>query len=446
MHACCVCGTGNVVSPNKKAGDDEAGLSPAPLLQQQDPNVCYSLQRTERTDVLSFKCPMHTCYNCFEFYGNADTAELTKCLLCPRAFHTNCILPGSRFNSMCLLCPLHPDAPLPSHDVRLHPKAKKSGSGAGNECSLFWEQLAIPDEMPNAADPFDNHFKLQNHIKNDSESMAQNFIKIGRNDYDTFPEGKSLQGFVPEVACECKVDCGEDCLNRVLRIECCDSKIRSAGGSGDMCICAIGTGCTNRALQNRKYAKTEPFREFQMGWGLRAKECIAEGALVMEYVGEVIDHAEVQRRMSAQRINTPQDKVSIQNIHSLLPAARILLTLLFVAFRTSTSWSSTMACSWMESSRAARRVTSTTLVTRTASCSAGWSRAPRASAYLLFAILLTARRSATITSSTLTRRRPSSATAAPTSAEARWHPKRRKSLCSTPTAVRSAKKSAIASS
>jgi SET domain-containing protein len=38
------------------------------------------------------------------------------------------------------------------------------------------------------------------------------------------------------------------------------------------------------------------------------QEDIDDGALVMEYVGEVIDNAEVHRRMEAQRYNTPQDK------------------------------------------------------------------------------------------------------------------------------------------
>jgi hypothetical protein len=83
--------------------------------------------------------------------------------------------------------------------------------------------------------------------------------------------GKPVQGFVPEVACECTIDCGDDCLNRILRIECCDTKIRGRDASGDQCICAIGGKCMNRAIQSRKYAKTEPFREFQMGFGLRAK-------------------------------------------------------------------------------------------------------------------------------------------------------------------------------
>lgn len=146
------------------------------------------------------------------------------------------------------------------------------------------------------------------HVKDAAEDVPQTFVKIARNDYDSYPEGaclaclrssavpvriyenyfgthalfycerphtgKPLQTFVPEVACECTVDCGENCFNRILRIECCDTKIRGGGSereTGDRCICAVGAGCTNRALQNRKYAKTEPFREFQMGWGLRAK-------------------------------------------------------------------------------------------------------------------------------------------------------------------------------
>lgn len=144
-------------------------------------------------NVVSFKCPRHACFNCFEFHGILDGADLNGCLACPRSFHTNCILPGSRFNSMCVLCPLHPDAPLPSHDVRLNPKvagAKKLAPS--NEYSAFWDMLAIPEENPDPADPFANHFKLQTHVKDAAEDVPQTFTKITRNDYDTFPEGEKL--------------------------------------------------------------------------------------------------------------------------------------------------------------------------------------------------------------------------------------------------------------
>ena len=48
-----------------------------------------------------------------------------------------------------------------------------------------------------------------------------------------------------------------------------------------------------------------------MGWGLKAAEDIECRSLVMEYVGEVIDHQEVQRRMQYQRTYTPQVRCNV---------------------------------------------------------------------------------------------------------------------------------------
>eukprot|EP01034_Spumella_vulgaris_P034511 gene34511-42559_t len=67
-------------------------------------------------ETLHFKCPHHSCDTCFEFYGAFNSSDLTGCLFCPRAYHTNCISPGCRWNAMCLLCPDHPDKVLPSQD------------------------------------------------------------------------------------------------------------------------------------------------------------------------------------------------------------------------------------------------------------------------------------------------------------------------------------------
>ena len=51
----------------------------------------------------------------------------------------------------------------------------------------------------------------------------------------------------------------------------------------------------------------ERFREHAMGWGMRAAEDIAEGRLVVEYVGEVIDEAMMRARMEWQRQFSPSD-------------------------------------------------------------------------------------------------------------------------------------------
>ena len=64
----------------------------------------------------------------------------------------------------------------------------------------------------------------------------------------------------------------------------------------------------NRRLHNSQYAKYERFQEFEMGWGLRAKAFIPRGNLMIEYIGEVIDGPESQRRLQNQRYNTPSDK------------------------------------------------------------------------------------------------------------------------------------------
>ena len=51
--------------------------------------------------------------------------------------------------------------------------------------------------------------------------------------------------------------CGEDCLNRMLMMEC-----------GPRCT--LGDRCTNQRFQKRQYARVEPFRAGLKGWGLRA--------------------------------------------------------------------------------------------------------------------------------------------------------------------------------
>ena len=268
------------------------GSTDKPDYSALQPSTHYKLSRVATENVLNFKCPLHCCFNCVEFYGPKDTNDLNPCIYCPRAFHTKCVVPGSRFNSRCVVCPRHPTEPLPSTDI--------TAKVVTNEYSVFWEQLAIPDIYPDPENVHDNHFKLQKHIKESFAEQPMNFKMISRNDYD-FMQDKTLPvGFVPEVACECKITCDEHCLNRILRIECCDVKgTRNDNDSGN--ICNIGAGCSNRVLQQRKYAKTEVFREFQMGFGLRAKEAVEDGALIMEYVGEVIDLAEVHRRMTSQR-------------------------------------------------------------------------------------------------------------------------------------------------
>ncbi|XP_076665914.1 SET domain containing 2 isoform X2 [Andrena cerasifolii] len=80
-----------------------------------------------------------------------------------------------------------------------------------------------------------------------------------------------------------ELGCGEDCLNRLLMIEC-----------GPRCV--VGDRCTNKRFQNCEYAKCEVFRTEKKGFGLRAIIDLLAGEFIMEYVGEVVDPKDFRRR------------------------------------------------------------------------------------------------------------------------------------------------------
>ncbi|XP_015113750.1 probable histone-lysine N-methyltransferase CG1716 [Diachasma alloeum] len=80
-----------------------------------------------------------------------------------------------------------------------------------------------------------------------------------------------------------EMGCGEDCLNRLLMIEC-----------GPRCN--INERCTNKRFQNCDYAKCEVFRTEKKGLGLRAVQDLEPGEFIMEYVGEVLDPRDFRRR------------------------------------------------------------------------------------------------------------------------------------------------------
>ena len=106
---------------------------------------------------------------------------------------------------------------------------------------------------------------------------------------------------IPDERCECIDECGEHCLNRVSKIECYEKTPKES-------ICNVGKDCGNRHFTNREYVKVQPFQENGMGWGLKAKEDVPAGTLVIEYIGEIITEAQMIRRMTLQTSLTPHDR------------------------------------------------------------------------------------------------------------------------------------------
>jgi histone-lysine N-methyltransferase SETD2 len=84
----------------------------------------------------------------------------------------------------------------------------------------------------------------------------------------------ALENMTEELA---EMHCGEDCINRMLMIECTDSS------------CDLGALCRNRQFKRRMVAKTQVFRQFLQGWGLRLDEDVSEGDFICEYMGEIIE-------------------------------------------------------------------------------------------------------------------------------------------------------------
>jgi hypothetical protein len=98
--------------------------------------------------------------------------------------------------------------------------------------------------------------------------------------------------------CTCKgKTCGEDCFNRVTMSEC----------AGPINCNLGGKDCGNRALGKRQFVRCQPRRERGKGWGLVTLEFIPKGKLVQEYVGEVIDEKEKEKRLVAWNEEHPND-------------------------------------------------------------------------------------------------------------------------------------------
>ncbi|KAI4461949.1 set domain protein [Holotrichia oblita] len=62
-------------------------------------------------------------------------------------------------------------------------------------------------------------------------------------------------------------------------------------------VCPAGEKCQNQNFEKRNYPPLVPYRTEGRGWGLKSLEKLKKGQFVIEYVGEMIDEQEYQRRI-----------------------------------------------------------------------------------------------------------------------------------------------------
>uniref|UniRef100_A0A667ZXC8 [histone H3]-lysine(36) N-trimethyltransferase n=1 Tax=Myripristis murdjan TaxID=586833 RepID=A0A667ZXC8_9TELE len=128
-----------------------------------------------------------------------------------------------------------------------------------------------------------------------AKKMPPYFDLIEENLYLTERKKNKSHRDIKRMQCECSVlsrdersrgvlACGEDCLNRLLMIECSSR-------------CLNGVYCSNRRFQMKQHADFEVILTEDKGWGLRAAKDLSPNTFVLEYCGEVLDHKEFKTRV-----------------------------------------------------------------------------------------------------------------------------------------------------
>ncbi|XP_053456443.1 histone-lysine N-methyltransferase SETD2 isoform X3 [Nycticebus coucang] len=134
-----------------------------------------------------------------------------------------------------------------------------------------WKECAKQGKMPCYFDLIEENVYLTERKKNKSHRD----IKRMQCECTPLSKDERAQG---------EIACGEDCLNRLLMIECSSR-------------CPNGDYCSNRRFQRKQHADVEVILTEKKGWGLRAAKDLPSNTFVLEYCGEVLDHKEFKARV-----------------------------------------------------------------------------------------------------------------------------------------------------
>uniref|UniRef100_A0A2K5DYE6 Histone-lysine N-methyltransferase SETD2 n=1 Tax=Aotus nancymaae TaxID=37293 RepID=A0A2K5DYE6_AOTNA len=168
-----------------------------------------------------------------------------------------------------------------------------------------WKECAKQGKMPCYFDLIEENVYLTERKKNKSHRD----IKRMQCECTPLSKDERAQG---------EIACGEDCLNRLLMIECSSR-------------CPNGDYCSNRRFQRKQHADVEVILTEKKGWGLRAAKDLPSNTFVLEYCGEVLDHKEFKARVKEYARN--------KNIHYYFMALKNdeVITNFFY-FQTSSQW------------------------------------------------------------------------------------------------------------
>ncbi|CAM8999654.1 unnamed protein product [Rhodiola kirilowii] len=156
------------------------------------------------------------------------------------------------------------------------------------------QELELSDGDEDVNEVLDAH-ELERRQSKPKGPEQERWIPIKTNCY--LHRRRKKQTIDEIMVCHCKpprdggLGCGEECLNRMLNIEC----VRGT--------CPCGDRCSNQQFQERRYAKLQRFKCGKKGYGLRSEEHICRGQFLIEYVGEVLDMCAYEARQKDYALN-----------------------------------------------------------------------------------------------------------------------------------------------
>lgn len=174
-----------------------------------------------------------------------------------------------------------------SHRIKQKPQSssKSNASSRANSSSSNTPSISMEQQLSELAtvEQINEQFLRQEGLHT-FQTLRDNYYRCARQvskenaemQCDCFVTGDEAEGLG-------QVPCGDGCINRMLMIEC-----------GP--LCTNGERCTNKRFQQHQGWPCRVFRTEKKGCGITAELQIPPGEFIMEYVGEVIDSEEFERR------------------------------------------------------------------------------------------------------------------------------------------------------
>ncbi|KAH8408946.1 hypothetical protein KR009_004246 [Drosophila setifemur] len=170
-----------------------------------------------------------------------------------------------------------------SHRIKQKPQGPKASQGRG-VTSMALAPISMEEQLSELAniESINEQF-LRSEGLNVFQHLRENYYRCARQVSQENAEMQCDCFLTGDEEAQGHLCCGAGCINRMLMIEC-----------GP--LCTNRERCTNKRFQQHQCWPCRVFRTEKKGCGITAELQIPPGEFIMEYVGEVIDSEEFERR------------------------------------------------------------------------------------------------------------------------------------------------------